>query len=168
MYCEGTYGAEFARTYGVKLFAGTGWNLSNRISVAAALGEAEYAALSKELTLAEQDALAFSGTFALAAGDLKVMDLSYCPFGRTCASCDRRERYTLTDEEGRAFPLRRCRTAEGCRFEVYNCAPLAAGVRLPSALADCSLGDLCAASCVRAPENMPAGATRGHAARSLQ
>ncbi len=168
VYCEGTYGAEFARTYGVKLFAGTGWNLSNRISVAAALGEAEYAALSKELTLAEQDALAFAGTFALAAGDLKVMDLSYCPFGRTCASCDRRERYTLTDEEGRAFPLRRCRTAEGCRFEVYNCAPLAAGVRLPSALADCSLGDLYAVSCVRAPENMPAGATRGHAARSLQ
>ncbi len=167
VYCEGTYGIAFARKYGVKLFAGTGWNLTNRISVAAALQRAEYVALSKELTLREQDALAARGVFALAAGEIKVMDLAYCPFGRTCASCDRRERYTLTDEAGRTFPLRRYRAADGCRFEVYNCASLAAGVRLASALADCSLGDLTAAGCARAPAGKLPGATRGHAERSL-
>ena len=73
----------------------------------------------------------------------------------------------MTDASGRAFPLRRYRAAEGCRFEVYNCAPLAAGSSLPSALADCSLGDLTAASCARDPVGKLAGATRGHAARSL-
>ena len=167
VYCEGTYGAEFAKQYGMRLFAGTGWNLSNRISVAAACGIADYVALSKELTLHEQDALAAKGTFALRAGEIKVMDLCYCPFGKTCASCDRRAYYTLTDEAGRSFLLRRYRVADGCRFEVYNCAPLAAGTGKPSALADCSSGDLTAAACARDPEGKLAGATRGHAARSL-
>ena len=167
VYCEGTYGVEFAKKYGVRLFAGTGWNLSNRISVAAACERADYVALSKELTLHEQDALAAKGTFALRAGEIKVMDLCYCLFGKTCASCDKRARYTLTDEAGRAFPLRRYRAGDGCRFEVYNCAPLAAGTGKPSALADCSLGDLTAAACARDPEGKIAGATRGHAARSL-
>ena len=87
--CDGTYGAEFAKKYGVKLFAGTGWNLTNRIAVAGALGCCTYAALSKELTLREQDALAADGTFVLSAGGIKVMDLCYCPFGRACAECDR-------------------------------------------------------------------------------
>lgn len=167
VYCEGVYGAEFARRYGMKLFAGTGWNLTNRIAVSAALKFAQYAALSKELTIAEQDALAAEGTFALAAGDLKVMDLCYCPFEKTCAACDKRTLYTLTDEAGRAFPLRRWRGAGGCRFEVYNCAPLAAGAGLPSALADCSLGDVSVLADVRDPSGKGAGATRGHAARSL-
>ncbi len=167
VYCEGTYGVMFARKYHVRLFAGAGWNLSNRISVAAAREAAEYVTLSKELTLDEQDALAAEGTFALAAGEIKVMDLCYCPFERTCRTCDRRPRYTLTDEAGRRFPLRRFRAAEGCRFEVYNCAPLTAGCRLTSALADCSLGDLTAAGCVRDPAGMPEGGTRGHAVRSL-
>lgn len=167
VYCEGTYGAEFAKKYGVRLFAGTGWNLSNRISVAAACERADYVALSKELTLHEQDALAAKGTFALRAGEIKVMDLCYCPFGKTCASCDKRARYTLTDDAGRVFPLRRYRAGDGCRFEVYNCAPIAAGTGKPSALADCSLGDMTAAACAHDPEGKIAGATRGHAARSL-
>lgn len=167
VYCEGTYGIPFARKYHKKLFLGTGCNFSNRIAVAAALHEAQYVALSKELTLSEQDVLAAEGTFALSAGDLKVMDLCYCPFGKTCKTCDKRTRYTMTDASGRAFPLRRYRAAEGCRFEVYNCAPLAAGSSLPSALADCSLGDLTAAACAHDPVGKLAGATRGHAARSL-
>ena len=44
----------------------------------------------------------------MTAGDVKVMDLIYCPFSKSCAECDRRELYTLTDENGRAFPMRRC------------------------------------------------------------
>lgn len=167
VYCEGTYGAEFAKKYGVLLFAGTGWNLTNRIAVGGALEYARCAALSKELTLREQDALAAKGTFVLAAGDCKVMDLCYCPFGKTCASCDARAVYTMTDEAGRKFPLRRYRVAEGCRFELFNCAPLAAGAGKPSAIADCTLGNFAAVACARAPEGKLPDATRGHAARSL-
>lgn len=165
--CDGTYGAEFAKKYGVKLFAGTGWNLTNRIAVAGALGCCTYAALSKELTLREQDALAADGTFVLSAGGIKVMDLCYCPFGRACAECDRREMYTMTDEEGRAFPLRRYRAAGGCRFELYNCAPLAAGAGSPSALVDCTVGGDGIVAYARDPAGKLPGATRGHAARSL-
>ena len=166
VYCEGTYGVPFARRHGVRLFAGTGWNLTNRIAVAGALACAQFAALSKELTLAEQNVLAAEGTFALAAGDIKVMDLSYCPFERTCSACDRRAFYTLTDEAGRVFPLRRYRAADGCRFELYNCAPLAAERAKASVLVDCSAGGTAYFAALRAGTPV-AGATRGHAARSL-
>ena len=53
------------------------------------------------------------------------MDLCYCPFGKTCAQCDKKEIYNLTDEHGRIFPVKRYLGADGaCRFEVYNCARL--------------------------------------------
>ena len=103
----------------------------------------------------------------LCGGGIKVMDLCYCPFGRACAECDRREMYTMTDEEGRAFPLRRNRAAAGCRFELYNCAPLAAGAGSPSALVDCTVGGDGIVAYARDPAGKLPGATRGHAARSL-
>ena len=65
------------------------------------------------------------------------MDLIYCPFERKCASCDKRDNYVLTDENGRKFPLRRYRTSE-CRFELYNCANLAATCET-GAIVDCTL-----------------------------
>ena len=53
------------------------------------------------------------------------MDLCYCPFGKTCALCDKKGVYNLTDESGRVFPVRRYVASVGeCRFEVYNCADL--------------------------------------------
>lgn len=167
LYCEGTYGVFLAKKYQKPLFAGTGWNLTNRVAVAGAAEYARYAALSKELTVREQDALAAKGTFVLSGGDCKVMDLCYCPFQKTCKTCDARAVYTLTDEEGRAFPLRRYAASDGCRFEVYNCLPLAAGVGKPNALADCSLGDLTILRNVREPSAVLQEATRGHASRSL-
>ena len=66
-----------------------------------------------------------------------------------------------------AFPLRRYAASDGCRFEVYNCLPLAAGVGKPNALADCSLGDLTILRNVREPSAVLQEATRGHASRSL-
>ena len=63
--------------------------------------------------------------FTLSSGNIKVMDLCYCPFGKTCSICDKKAIYNLTDESGRVFPVRRYLTADGsCRFEVYNCADL--------------------------------------------
>lgn len=167
IYCEGTYGIALAERYATALFAGTGWNITNRIAAAGAAQCARHAALSKELTVREQDALARFRVCALTGGDLKLMDLCYCPFGRTCASCDRRAEYMLSDEAGRKFPLRRFEAAGGCRFEVYNYAPLAAGGGACAPLVDCTRADMRVVACAREPEKALPGATHGHARRSL-
>ena len=171
VYAEGSWGVKFAETYHKKLFAGTGFNLTNRFAVQGAKGAgAEYFALSKELSASEQRALATEGAFVLTLGSVKVMDLCYCPFGRTCKTCDKRGEYRLTDEAGRSFPLRRYRTgAKYCRFEVYNCVPLAG--------TDVGAGALVDASCrtdgkflvgrAHTPEGALDGATRGHTERSM-
>ena len=126
VYAEGTYAVELCRERGLKLFAGTGFNLFDRASALAAGEVAEEIALSKELSLAEIEALGVPSAFVLCGGGIKVMELGHCPFGKRCASCDRRSRYTLTDEGGRRFPLVRYTNAD-CRFELYNCARLTGG-----------------------------------------
>ena len=170
VYAEGYFALAAARKYGLKLFAGTGFNLTNRFSVTAVKEEgAAFVTLSKELSSAEQRALAIEGAFALSLGDIKVMDILYCPFSKTCATCDRRNLYTLTDEDGRKFPLRRYAVNGQCRFEMYNCAPLAAYNGATNALADCSTGKKGLASYALAPERAALkGATKGHANRSMR
>lgn len=135
IYCDGIYGIKLAEELGKSLFAGTGFNISNRADVE--ICKAKYFAVSKELTVAEVRSVCAENSFYLAAGDLKVMDLVYCPFEKRCANCDRRGAYTLTDENGREFPLRRYVTG-ACRFELYNCASLAAATPT-GALLDCTL-----------------------------
>ncbi len=168
IYCEGTYGIALAEKYRLCLFAGTGFNLTNRFAVAGVKeAGAKYFALSKEISGAEQNSLRAEGAFCLAYGNIKTMDLCYCPFGKKCASCEGRWQYTLTDEGGRKFPLRRYRMGGKCRFEVYNCAPLAADGG-GNVIVDCSLGDArgwlkrAAAGDTDVP-----GATRGHFDRSF-
>ena len=125
IYAEGYYGIALAEKYGLPLFAGTGFNLTNAVAVDGVKESAAYFALSKEISASEQDALAAEGAFALYGGGIKVMDLVHCPFGWTCARCDRRTFYRMTDEDGRVFPLHRYRVSDVvCRFEVYNCAAL--------------------------------------------
>ncbi len=129
---DGVYGENygsipFARQCGCKLFAGTGFNLTNPIAVGELLKEPSirWFALSKELASREQRQLVAPGAFVLSGGGIKLMDLCYCPFGKTCSGCDKKRVYHLTDEEERMFPVRRYRSAEGqCRFEIYNCAEL--------------------------------------------
>lgn len=171
IYCEGYYGVALSRALGVPLFAGVGFNLSNAYAVQGVLACAKYFVLSKELSDAEQARLSVQGAFALSAGAIKVMDLMFCPFSRTCTNCDRRDLYTLTDEAGRQFPLRRYGPKGKCRFELYNCAPLAAYNGKSSVLVDCSLTDgreaAEAVKNARTPENVR-GATGGHRNRSMQ
>ena len=127
IYAENYGGIPFALDNTMKLFAGTGFNLSNPYSVDALLGfpYVAYYAISKELHEKEGAALLSDKAFALSSGNIKIMDLCYCPFGKTCAKCDKKDIYTLTDENGRKFPVRRYVSADGnCRFEVYNCAQL--------------------------------------------
>ena len=171
VYAEGSWGVKFAEKYQKKLFAGTGFNLTNRFAVMGAKGAgAEYFALSKELSAREQGALAAEGAFVLTLGSVKVMDLCYCPFGRTCKTCDKRGEYRLTDEAGRSFPLRRYRTgAKYCRFEVYNCVPLAGCDVGAGALVDasCRTDSKYLVSRAHMPEGALDGATKGHTERSM-
>ncbi len=125
LYIESYDGLLMARELGFKVFAGTGLNLTNSVSVSMIDSQVSYYAISKELSECEIAPLISSKAFVLSSGDIKIMDLCYCPFGKTCAKCDRKEHYVLTDENGREFPVRRYLDAEGnCRFEVYNCASL--------------------------------------------
>ncbi len=157
IYADGYYGIPLAAKYGLPLFAGTGFNLTNKIAVSGVREYARFFALSKEISTAEQNALAVRGAFALSGGGVKVMDLIHCPFGRTCSSCDRKNFYRMTDEEGRVFPLRRYRVSDMvCRFEVYNCASLEGRAGLSSRLTDNT------ELLVRGPFS-----TRGHSDRSM-
>ena len=104
----------------------------------------------------ELNALLSENAFVLIGGAIKVMDLAYCPFSKDCRNCDRRELYTLTDGDGRAFPLRRYRLSGACRFEVYNCALLSSGTNRGNALFDNSLAGV---------KGM--GTTKGHFERSM-
>lgn len=143
IYAENYAGIQFALQRDLKVFAGTGLNLINALSVNAflSLKNATYYALSKESNEKEGAGLASDKAFALTAGNIKLMDLCYCPFGKTCSVCDKKEVYKLTDENGRVFPVRRYISADGaCRFEVYNCADLVGrGIKGAGRLMDLTL-----------------------------
>lgn len=143
IYAENYGGIAFAKERGLHVFAGTGFNLTNVVSVRALLQEScvLYYAISKELNESEMSALIGAKSFVLALGDVKVMDLCYCPFGKTCKICDKKERYSLTDENSRVFPVRRYVSGDGsCRFEVYNCASLiSSGMKNVGRIADLTL-----------------------------
>jgi hypothetical protein len=142
VYVE-NYGALFAALQReLPVFAGTGLNVTNAVSLSGllALG-VKYYALSKELDEKEQSELMSTQAFALSSGAIKLMDLCYCPFERRCANCDKKTIYRLKDENGRIFYVRRYKSAKGdCRFEVYNCADLI-GEGVSGRLIDCSLMD---------------------------
>lgn len=127
IYIENYGGIPFAQERHLKIFAGTGLNLINTLSVNSFLNEknAAYYAISKEANTQEGNALGSEKAFVLSSGNIKIMEFCYCPFGKTCSVCDKKQVYTLTDENGRTFPVRRYVSANGiCRFEVYNCADL--------------------------------------------
>lgn len=138
IYAENYSGAEFAKKYRTKLIFGTGANLTNVAALREMLQTEGLTAivLSKEISAAEQQKIMRTAqkiapgvaVSVLDSGDIKTMDLCYCPFGKTCGACDKREFYTLTDEAGRAFPVRRYKDGLGeCRFEIFNCANLVSG-----------------------------------------
>ena len=138
IYAENYSGAEFAEKHGTKLIFGTGANVTNVVAAREILKLENLAgvALSKEIPLVEQQKIAMEirkinpeiAVFALNFGNIKTMDLCYCPFGKTCGACDKRDFYTLTDENERKFFVRRYKDGLGeCRFEIFNCAYLAGG-----------------------------------------
>jgi len=176
VYVENYAGIAFAKKHGLKIFAGTGLNVSNSTAVKEllALDNVVYYALSKELNEQEIKTLVGEKAFVLSSGNIKLMDLCYCPFGRTCKECDKKDVYTLTDENNRAFPVRRYQDGKGnCRFEVYNCADLIGkGVSSAGRLMDLTLvKEKTLASKAQADENMQKeiykNYTSGHAKRGI-
>lgn len=130
IYAENYAGLTFAKENGVKVFAGVGVHITNEIALRALLARKEvaYYTVSKELNDKELTTLIGEKSFVLGAGDIKIMDLCYCPFGKTCNQCSKKPVYMLTDENNREFPVRRYIDGRGnCRFEVYNCAKLVQG-----------------------------------------
>lgn len=138
IYAENYSGAEFADKHGAKLIFGTGANVTNVVAAREILKLENLAgvALSKEISVVEQQKIAMEirkinpeiAVFALNFGNIKTMDLCYCPFGKTCGACDEWDFYTLTDENERKFFVRRYKDGLGeCRFEIFNCAYLAGG-----------------------------------------
>ncbi len=141
IYAENYGGLVFAQRYGLRVFAGTGFNLTNSIAIDALPDSVQYYALSKELNEHEMKTLSGKNAFAFVSGNIKLMELCYCPFGMTCKTCDKKAVYTLTDESGREFSVRRYKASNGnCRFEVYNCADLiSTGVKGAGKLLDLTL-----------------------------
>lgn len=119
VYTDGYYGIELSKTYGKKCILGSGVNIYNKISASEALKICDDFVLSKELTVVGANKLT---GYYYSAGGLKVMDLEYCPFGKTCNNCKGTDYSTLSDGE-RDFILRRVKLS-GCRFELYNAFPL--------------------------------------------
>ena len=130
VYGENYSAAAFSQKLGCKLFLGVGANVTNAVAAREICGIPVLCGytLSKEIDESEQLSIANATAaqpFALIAGGIKLMDLCYCPFGKTCGVCDKRDFYKLTDEDSRAFPVRRYLDGKGeCRFEVFNCADL--------------------------------------------
>ncbi len=137
VYAECFWGVAFAEEARKPLFAGLGFNATNAVDVEALRKIAKYYCLSKELDFSEQKKLCASNAFVLTAGSVKVMDLIYCPFEKTCEKCDKKSFYELTDENDRAFKVRRYRLSS-CRFELYNCADLVACQNFAGRLVDLS------------------------------
>lgn len=160
IYSDGIGGVNLSKSLGKKFFAGFGFNISNSVDLA--LCDADYVCISKELTVKEASSLSTEKTFYLTQGDIKIMDLIYCPFEKKCRECDKRSLYNLTDENKRNFPLRRYETSE-CRFELYNCATLVCDpIKNLNSFIDCSISDPKTVLSGAIKSNNVTKITRGH------
>ena len=124
IYIQGYYGLQFAKENNLKVFAGTGLNIFNNLSLNILKSESavEYYALSKELSYLEIEKFS-KNAFILNRGAIEIMDLIYCPFSNDCKNCNKSNLFTLTDDFMRDFPLLRYEI-DGCLFKVYNTSVL--------------------------------------------
>ena len=142
VYAESYGGIAFAIEKGCGVFVGAGVNLTNQVAIneLKKIPNLKHYTLSKELSELEIKSLCAKDAFTLVSGDLKLMDLCYCPFEKTCGKCDKKSVYTLTDENSRQFPIRRYTVSSGeCKFEAYNCARLVGSGITSGKILDCTL-----------------------------
>ena len=99
---------------------GTGLNVFNSFDYESLITSgADAVVYSKELSADEIADMGSSG-YVFTRGNVRLMELLYCPYGRNCKKCDRNDFNRLTDELGHEFTIRRYRINGRCRFEVYN------------------------------------------------
>lgn len=124
IYADGYYGLQIAKELGLKLFAGSGFNVSNKFDVLELVknGVTNIVA-SKELSFEEISKLNYKNLFIL-TGAIQIMDLIYCPFNKNCKNCEINSDFVLKDEANREFTVKRYKISD-CRFKVYNCAKIA-------------------------------------------
>ena len=119
-YADGLSGVAIAESLSKPFIAGIGLNVFNKFDESALLAEgAKAIAVSKELSLQEisdfgADRVVFTN------GNIMLAELLYCPYGRNCKNCNRKNINELTDELGHKFSVRRYKINGRCRFEIYN------------------------------------------------
>ena len=120
VYADGLNGIQLAKDYGKKLICGLGINVFNSIDLYALSKISNAIILSQELSQREIGSLSLQAN-VFNFGSIRLMELLYCPFKKDCKNCKRTQStFTLTDEMGHRFKLRRYKIASECRFEVYN------------------------------------------------
>ncbi len=122
VYCDGNYAINLCKKHNLLLYAGTGFNLFNKVDCDFISEKCYKYAYSKELSYSEIKQIDRRGAM-FSLGNITLMDLIYCPFKRKCTDCKRGDVYTLKDEDGRVFIVRRYKLST-CRFKVYNCNDL--------------------------------------------
>lgn len=127
VYADGLWALSFAVSSGKPCVAGTGLNVFNDIDLEelSSLGIKDVV-FSKELSLCEIGDRAETG-YVFTRGNIGLMELIYCPFGKTCSSCKAKNEETLTDKTGHSFTVRRRKVNGKCRFLVENGLPLCSG-----------------------------------------
>lgn len=126
VYADSVLLCDFAKQRGYKFILSDECNLFNCEDANFSNFDADFAVLSKELSEKELDFIVNSTKnqlFKYSLGRIKLMNLTYCPFGKICKSCNMNKFTTLTDENGRKYLVRRYKLSS-CRFEIYNNASL--------------------------------------------
>lgn len=132
IYAQSPAALELARGQNLSFVLGEGGNIYNSHSLMEVRGQDGVCGvcLSKELARGQKSVLmrhvstGSDGVLSLDAGGICVMTLVHCPNKWRCGSCNKPRAFTLTDEGGKAFYLRRIGLFGRCIFELYNCAAL--------------------------------------------
>ena len=123
VYGEGYWSLEYCKNKNVRLFAGVGFNVFNKVDD---FYLKEFGAInvtvSKELKFSEVRDFS-KNNFVLSRGGIELMDLIYCPISKTCDNCKLSNEFILKDTDNREFKVVRY-SIDGCRFKIFNCSTL--------------------------------------------
>lgn len=122
IYADGINGLSIAKEFNKKIIAGLGLNIFNSISINKIKQEyTKDVILSQELSFNEINKFPKDSGYKFSRGSIRLMELLYCPFGKDCKNCKRKDnKYILRDESGRKFKIIRYKISGECRFEIYN------------------------------------------------
>ena len=121
IYADGLSGIELAKRLKLKLICGLGLNVFNSVDLSRLKEITSDIVLSQELSDVEINGLPIKSGYKFSIGQIRLMELLYCPFGGRCESCKNNGNwFSMTDEKGRKVKIRRYKVLGKCRFEVYN------------------------------------------------